>query len=250
MCDVLESNPATQGDVIWPSQVLQLFGGEIVFDSGNGITVSTLSVTAAAFTSTDGGITIGWDGSAASPAITRSDDIDTGIYWGADNVMGVACGGSNVATFTTTGLQLATVLAGQYGGTGLAVIAKFHAYKSSDQSLTASSTTKVTFDTEVFDVGSNFASSTFTAPSTGTYMFGAACFNSGAVSTEALYLYKNGSQFKRLGQRGVGDGDILEGSVTIQLTSGDTVEIYLFTDQNVTITGAATITYFWGFQIP
>ncbi len=49
--------------------------------------------------------------------------------------------------------------------------AKVCASKSATQALTGgASATQITFDTEDIDVGSNFASNTFTAPRTGTYL--------------------------------------------------------------------------------
>ena len=45
----------------------------------------------------------------------------------------------------------------------------FHVYKSANQTISDATFTTVTFDSEEYDSGSDFASNTFTAPSTGYY---------------------------------------------------------------------------------
>ena len=60
----------------------------------------------------------------------------------------------------------------------------FYAYKAGDDTQTLSPTTltKVTFGTEIFDSGGDFASSTYTAPSNGKYFFSTqVCHNSDPI---------------------------------------------------------------------
>jgi len=77
----------------------------------------------------------------------------------------------------------------------------FSAYLSANQNVTASTYTKVTIDTETFDVGACFNTSTnrFTPNVAGYYLVTAAiAFNSSAVNptnTQSL-IYKNGSEVK------------------------------------------------------
>jgi hypothetical protein len=47
----------------------------------------------------------------------------------------------------------------------------FKAFASASQSVTNNTDTQITFGGEFFDVGGNFASSSFTAPSAGKYLF-------------------------------------------------------------------------------
>ena len=64
----------------------------------------------------------------------------------------------------------------------------FLVYKNPNQSNMATDTTvTVTFENEVFDVGTNFASNTFTAPVTGKYLLGTTLIL-GQPSTAAAYV--------------------------------------------------------------
>ncbi len=47
----------------------------------------------------------------------------------------------------------------------------FYIYKTSNQSISDSTTTVINWETEVFDTGSDFASNTYTVPSDGYYLF-------------------------------------------------------------------------------
>ena len=75
----------------------------------------------------------------------------------------------------------------------------FSAYKTSNQSITTSTSTKITFPTEDYDTNSNFASSTFTPTVAGYYLIGAGYNpNGGGTPTRvALIFYKNGAELKR-----------------------------------------------------
>lgn len=57
--------------------------------------------------------------------------------------------------------------------------------------------TKLTFGTEVYDVGSKFASSSWTPPARLVEMHGAVCVSSAAGALVTLAVYKNGVEFKR-----------------------------------------------------
>lgn len=98
------------------------------------------------------------NGSAASPSYSFSGDTNTGAYLAASDQFGIACNGANVATFTATGLQLATVLAGAYGGTGVA---------NTGKTITVSGNTTIGSSTHTvaFATGGN---TSVTLPSTGT----------------------------------------------------------------------------------
>ena len=77
----------------------------------------------------------------------------------------------------------------------------FSAYKNSGaQSVTTATMTKVTFDTELFDTNSNFASSTFTPTVAGYYQIsaGMSTSGSGTLSRAIIMIYKNGSVYSCL----------------------------------------------------
>lgn len=106
------------------------------------------------------------------------------------------------------------------------------AYKSDSNLTLTTAFAKVTFGTEVFDVGENFASSTFTAPRAGKYLLSAICGgasidSSSRVSTIAIY--KNGVLASQAHASKIQQSSSLGGiAITdlLDLAEGDTVEIY------------------------
>ena len=104
--------------------------------------------------------------------------------------------------------------------------------RASNQSLSDSTTTTITFEHEVFDIGGNFASNKFTAPIAGIYHFNSlirAVANSGTMDYFIMYLYKNDSLHSDMFQMQTSANNMLNshlgGSVTIQLAVDDYVEI-------------------------
>ena len=72
----------------------------------------------------------------------------------------------------------------------------FSAYNTSSQSVTASTFTKVTLDTEVFDTNSNFASSRFTPTVAGYYQLNGVLRATGTAMTGVIVsLYRSGSLY-------------------------------------------------------
>ncbi len=118
------------------------------------------------------------------------------------------------------------------GGFISAVPHKFSAYASGATTIAASGTpTKVLLATELFDTGSDFASSRFTAPIAGFYQFDASVtefITNGSAS--AAYLYKNGGIYKvgSWAQNATGGNANVTSSVSglIQLAASDYVELY------------------------
>lgn len=128
---------------------------------------------------------------------------------------------------------------------------KFSVYRSG--AWTAQTTaTKVTFDAEEFDTNNNFATGTYTVPVSGFYQFNAAIRIASVGGQEGdIYLYKNGSVFKSgfviVGTSGTGGFGI---SCLVQLTAGDTIEIWQSL-ASATRTGGvgADATWFNGFLV-
>ena len=75
----------------------------------------------------------------------------------------------------------------------------FSAYKTASQTITASTFTKIVFDTETFDTNSNFASSTFTPTVAGYYQINANFTTTSTTTTDFIYVtvYKNGAETTR-----------------------------------------------------
>lgn len=96
----------------------------------------------------------------------------------------------------------------------------------------------VTFDTELTDVGANFASNTFTAPVTGNYLFcvNVIIYNLGAAHTQAQYsLVTTNNTFTVGWQNSALTRELLSGnnilgipfSVVAPMTAGNTASIIL-----------------------
>ena len=115
----------------------------------------------------------------------------------------------------------------------------FMVTNSSNQSVTDNSWTKVTLDTEQFDVGNNFSSNKYTVPSTGKYLF-SWCL---AFATNGSYgcdngftrIYKNGSviHIQGLPSHNTGGGAAatfdtgsLPGTLLLDLAQNDYIELY------------------------
>jgi hypothetical protein len=112
-----------------------------------------------------------------------------------------------VKTLTFNNINLASQVTGTLpvanGGTGVTAIPSFHAYNSSSTTCTAAAVTKVAMQTEEFDVGGYFDSSTnyrYTPLVAGKYIVSFSVFISSAnVVGNTQYnaiLRKNGGDYK------------------------------------------------------
>lgn len=114
--------------------------------------------------------------------------------------------------------------------------AAVRAYKSDSNTAAPTSYAKVTFGTENFDIGGNFASSTFTAPRAGRYLISSTCGGTSTGSSSSrsisIAIYKNGTLYSEAHTAKPG-GSSLPASVSItdilDLSANDTIEIYVQT---------------------
>lgn len=127
---------------------------------------------------------------------------------------------------------------------------KFYAYRNAAHN-SSNSLAKISFDTEVFDTNSNFASGTYTAPVAGFYEFHATAGNTLATSTPMqIALFKNGS----VALYGTiinppNAGTLIRVDGILQLAASDTVDVYFVGGNgSVMYTGIATC-YFQGHLI-
>lgn len=138
---------------------------------------------------------------------------------------------------------------------------KFSAYKSANQTGIADTTsTKITFDTERFDTGNDFASSTFTVPVTGFYQLNVYLlftFSGGATGVSSiLSVHVNGAEVRRRDAESTNTTNKTlstnQYSELISLTAGDTVEIYAQADVGsgtVTVVGGSLQSTFNGYLV-
>ena len=91
-------------------------------------------------------------------------------------------------TTASTGVVTQAMLSTNVAGNGPA----FFAYSAAAQALTGGVYTKITFDTELWDTNSNFASSRFTPTVAGYYQITTTCQAAGTASL-GPFIAKNGS---------------------------------------------------------
>jgi hypothetical protein len=138
----------------------------------------------------------------------------------------------------------------------------FHVTMSSSQSLPNNEYTKLNFDTETFDIGSNFDVSSpnyhFTAPVAGKYYFNAAMKSSATHgSDDDLAIYKNTSayaqesQFNQVsGPAYVTSSNTMNISCIMDMAASDTASVYANTETGPwTMGNGSTVTFFEGFRI-
>lgn len=108
----------------------------------------------------------------------------------------------------------------------------FYAYKSSGQTISTNTNTKVTFETELFDSDNAFADSRFTPGVAGKYLITAvlSITNHQSGSYVQIRPYKNGSEiFNELNvNQGSGDSDTrVTSTFMVEFDADDYLEIYL-----------------------
>jgi|TARA_Y100000031_G_C8137869_1_gene346151 hypothetical protein len=136
----------------------------------------------------------------------------------------------------------------------------FHVTMSSSQSLPNNTYTIMEFDTESFDVGSNFDTSTykFTAPVAGKYYFNAAMRSSSSHSSDDdLAIYKGSSSYAQESQFNQVSGpayvtvsNTMNISCIMDMAASDTASVYANTETGPwTMGNGSTATFFEGFRI-
>lgn len=156
-------------------------------------------------------------------------------------------------TITNNGTQTG------FGGTNTP---NFRVYKSSDQAISATTATKITWQTEDYDSNNAFASDKFTVPSGqgGLYFLSAKLFFNWESSTRPkvwrTYLYKNGSEITRM-QLSMDNGASPAGGqdnspqVTgvFNLAASDYIEVYGYCDRAIDILNGSQYSDFCGFKL-
>ena len=137
----------------------------------------------------------------------------------------------------------------------------FRATMSSVQSLPNAELTKLQFDTEVFDIGSNYDNATnyrFTAPVDGKYFFNAAMRSSSTHgSDDDLHIYKDGSayasesQFNQVsGPEYVNSSNTMNISCIMDMTAGQYAEVFAYTETGPwNMSNGTTTTFFEGYRL-
>jgi len=121
----------------------------------------------------------------------------------------------------------------------------FSAYKSSAQSITANTYTKVLFETEEFDTNNNFASSRFTPTIAGYYQLNSNV-GCGTIGDNFTVFYKNGTAYKFGNYTVTATSAGTHNSCLISMNgTTDYVEVYIYSG-GTSVTNSSTQTYFDG----
>ena len=114
-----------------------------------------------------------------------------------------------------------------FGGT---MTPAFFAEKNSTQSVTNNTFAKITYETEILDTDSAFASSRFTVPSgkAGKYFIGFNKMNNkgGVTAEDYTTIYKNGSSFANFPSFSGNQTQLRNHNIIMDLAASDYVEIY------------------------
>jgi hypothetical protein len=185
-------------------------------------------------------------------AIDAKGDLIVGT--GADTFSRLAVGATaghvlTVDSAEATGMKWAAAGGGSSGPA-------FKARKSSNQTITKNTATKVTFDTEDFDTASNFASSAFTPTTSGYYQFNVTLnlSGSGTCSTNFCQIYKNGAAAGQMFFLGAGGSTVVLSGSDLFYANGSTdyFEVYETLDMSgggESISSGATASRFSGVWI-
>jgi hypothetical protein len=196
----------------------------------------------------------GISGGGISGTVTVTNSMATAIDAKGDLIAGTAddtfdrlAVGANNTVLTadsteTSGLKWATPSS--------PTLPAFSAYGVAvNQTLVASTDTKVTFNTEEYDTDGCFASNRFTPTKAGYYVISAYfSINAPSSATTRMYLWKNGAPYKYLESKYAGTGDDdLNGTAQVYLNgTSDYVEIYALSTQATTIYKNIEYGYFQG----
>lgn len=133
-------------------------------------------------------------------------------------------------------------------------VAAFSAYHNTTQNTGNGADAAMSFNTEEYDHGSNFASSAFTAPVNGIYHFDALFRVNAAYSTLRITLYVDTgggyAEVRRFNMyAGTTAGQSAAISADLSLSSGDKVKVYSQANSALAIGPDATGNYFSGHLI-
>jgi hypothetical protein len=159
----------------------------------------------------------------------------------------------NNAIMTSDGAGVVTINAAALKSTPA-----FHVDKTANQSIGNAADTKVTFDSEIFDTDSAFASDKFTCPSGAEgkyYVYCNVAFAVNSTGNRINYLYKNGSGIARLSSfaASAGSNTFASSGLVVSLAAADYLELYSYQSSggslNVQGTSSSPYTWFGGYKI-
>ena len=147
---------------------------------------------------------------------------------------------------------VAALQADGLGGGGLTTY--FRAYRAGAQAFADGVDTRVLWDTEKYDIGTNFAGSIFTAPANGYYCFHACITLSSLLAGTSVYMRLRKAGPTVLAQKritGPAGFQSVEVSAQLYLTSGTWVEVTIYHTRgaNLNISAGDTNSWFEGHRL-
>ena len=173
-------------------------------------------------------------------------------------------GSTNTSTITlgvsgdTINVPSGVTIANSGTATGFAAnTPAFRAYMGTTQTISNTQGTKLNYNSESYDTGSNYDTSNyrFTPTTGGKYFVSAAVRLSGVVTltNTQLYIYKNGSVYNRSTQGFNGDSSpMIINTDTVEMNgSSDYIEMYFYHNQgsDLVIAGSSENCWFNSFKI-
>ena len=181
---------------------------------------------------------IGSDGTASNNFTIYQPSTPDGTIRIGQGVAGAIT--SDIITISSSGIKLASTAA-----------PAFRAYRNGNQTISATTTTKVAFNAETFDTNNNYDSTTnyrFTPTVAGYYQVNAMIgFTTGAGQ---LSLYKNGSNYQtglEVTYNASLGGHIPINDLVYLNGSTDYIEVFVYLTSGTTITSGETNTSFSAF---
>ena len=176
-------------------------------------------------------------------AMTTKGDLVPATGSGAFARLGVGANDTVLTADSTaaTGMKWAAAAGG--------VTSAFNATKSSNQSLSASTWTKITWDATTFNIGSTFstANDKLTTTRAGLWQFGGNSTMYGSSASAYVRLYVNGTATAYNTNSGAYAG--IQLSQILSLASADYVELYAYWDAGGSPTYDAVASNFCGVEI-
>ena len=183
-------------------------------------------------------------------------DNSTGGRFGSDNYGLVMYQGSPYPiTFHTNGTKRMTIDAN--GHVTMPYQPAFSAKPTSTQSnIAVNSFVKILFATEIFDQNEDFASSTFTAPTTGRYQLSVNLYILGGDTASGFYQMKletsNRNYLVTIEPAFTSDMSYFSFfnlSILADMDAGDTAEVYFYQSSGTAQTDISSASYFMGYLV-
>ena len=132
------------------------------------------------------------------------------------------------------------------------VRASFSAHKNgTDQTVSSTAATKVTWGTEVFDTGPYFASSTWTPPAGTVSIYAQVNISAVGAGTTSIMLYKNGAEYRTTLPTSAAVNSSWSVTVIDTCNGSDYYEVYVqsVADSSYTVSGATILSWFCGVMV-